>query len=387
MNQTEHVIHPFQPLYRPDSEILILGSLPSLKSREQMFFYGHPRNRFWPLLALLFDEPVPETVEEKRALALRHHIALWDTVFSCDITGSSDSSIRNVVPTDLRPVLAQSRIRKIFCNGSSSASFFRKYHAPLLGRDAVPLPSTSPANAAWTMECLYEAWRCVPEACMPRPYYQAYEDRYRTVHALGLQWSGTEPTPIVADVLSRYCPDPKAHILEIGCGEGRDAAVLLEQGRNLRATDASPEAVAYCRQRMPLHTERFSVLDCLRDVHEETYDLIYSVAVLHMLVSDDDRRGFYRFLAEHLKENGIALICCMGDGTTAMRSDISQAFELQERDHPAGRLRVAATSCRMVPFPEFRKELVEAGLRILEDGITSSPPDFDRLMYAVVCPG
>lgn len=158
-----HIVHPFGPLYDTRSEILILGSLPSVKSREQNFFYGHPQNRFWPLLAALFGENPPASVEEKRALALRRHVALWDTIGSCDIIGSSDSSIRNVVPTDLRPILAGSRIRRVFCNGAASGRYYRQYQAPLLGMEAEILPSTSPANAAWSMERLIAAWRVILE--------------------------------------------------------------------------------------------------------------------------------------------------------------------------------------------------------------------------------
>ena len=161
MKEYTHIVHPFGPLYDAHSEILILGSLPSVKSREQNFFYGHPQNRFWPLLALLFGERAPETVEEKKALALRHHVALWDTIYSCDIVGSSDSSIRSVVPTDLRPILAGSGVRRIFCNGRTSGQYYHKYQEKTLGMNAVVLPSTSPANAAWTMERLAEAWRVI----------------------------------------------------------------------------------------------------------------------------------------------------------------------------------------------------------------------------------
>lgn len=156
-------VHPFGPLYDENSEILILGSFPSRKSREQMFFYGHPQNRFWPLLAALFGEQTQMTVEEKRALALRHHIAIWDVAASCEIEGSGDSTIKNVVPTDLRPVLAQSRIKRIFCNGGTSAAIYRKYHEPVLGIKAETLPSTSPANAAWTMDRLISKWKIIAE--------------------------------------------------------------------------------------------------------------------------------------------------------------------------------------------------------------------------------
>ncbi len=154
----EHIVHPFPPLFDENSEILILGSLPSVKSREQMFFYGHPQNRFWPLIAMLLDEPAPRSTEEKKQLVLKHHIALWDTIFSCDIIGSGDSSIRNVVPTDLKPIVRGSKIKRIFCNGQTSWKYYHRFQEKELGIEAAALPSTSPANAAWTMDRLADAW-------------------------------------------------------------------------------------------------------------------------------------------------------------------------------------------------------------------------------------
>ena len=156
-----HVVHAFPPLFDSSCRILILGSVPSPKSRETGFYYGHPRNRFWKVLAAVFSDSVPDTVEEKKAFLLSHHVALYDTVYSCDIYGSSDSSIRNVVPADLSAILRNSRIERIFCNGRASGSFFEKYQEPLLGIKAVTLPSTSPANASWTLEKLIEAWKAI----------------------------------------------------------------------------------------------------------------------------------------------------------------------------------------------------------------------------------
>ena len=152
-------IHPFRPLYDAQSRVLILGSFPSIKSREQMFFYGHPQNRFWRVLPALFGEAVPSSVEEKKALILRRHLALWDTVASCEITGSSDASIKNVVANDLRPILSGAEIRAIFCNGGTSLKWYNKLLRDELGREAGVLPSTSPANAQWTLERLTETWK------------------------------------------------------------------------------------------------------------------------------------------------------------------------------------------------------------------------------------
>ena len=157
-NKYEHIIHPFPPLYDEHSEILILGSLPSVKSREQMFFYGHPQNRFWKVLSAVLGETLPTTIEEKKQMLLRNHIALWDTIYGCDIIGSSDSSIRNVVPTDLNRILAESAVSRIYCNGKTSGKYFEKYQQKILGMEAQVLPSTSPANAAYSVEKLISVW-------------------------------------------------------------------------------------------------------------------------------------------------------------------------------------------------------------------------------------
>ena len=115
---SERILHPFPPLFDSESRTLILGSFPSVKSREAMFFYGHPQNRFWRLTALLCHEDTPQTIEEKSSLILRHHLALWDSIQSCTITGSSDSSVRDVVPNDLRVIFDNSKTERVFCNGA-----------------------------------------------------------------------------------------------------------------------------------------------------------------------------------------------------------------------------------------------------------------------------
>ena len=154
----EHITHSFEPIYNEDSEILILGTLPSVKSRENNFYYGHKQNRFWKLLAKLCEEETPQTVEEKTAMLLRHHIAIWDVIQSCDIKGSSDSSIKNVTPTDLKQILDHCQIRQIYANGNKAGALYKKYQQPLTERDILVLPSTSPANAAWSLDRLYEKW-------------------------------------------------------------------------------------------------------------------------------------------------------------------------------------------------------------------------------------
>ena len=155
--------HGFGPVYDENSRILILGSFPSAKSREKGFYYGHPRNRFWPLLASLTGETLPETIEEKRAMLLRNRIALWDSIESCEITGSSDSSIRNVTPVNIGIVTDTCSIRSVLCNGATSFKLYNRYLRPVTGIEAVRLPSTSPANAQWNLERLIEAWCIISE--------------------------------------------------------------------------------------------------------------------------------------------------------------------------------------------------------------------------------
>jgi hypoxanthine-DNA glycosylase len=154
-----NIEHPFPPLYDGDSTILILGSFPSVRSREQKFFYGHPQNRSWKVIAAVFDENIPTTIPEKRDLLIGNHIALWDVIRSCDIKGSSDASISNVVPNDLSPILNAAPIQKIIVNGKTAEKYYRKYTQPIIGTEALCLPSTSPANAAWSLDRLVREWR------------------------------------------------------------------------------------------------------------------------------------------------------------------------------------------------------------------------------------
>ena len=154
-----HVTHEFAPLYDADCEILILGSIPSPKSRAQAFYYGHPQNRFWRVMAAVLGEPVPETVGEKTQMMLSHHIALWDALEECDICGASDSSIRNPVPTDIPGILKKTKIRRIYATGATAYRYYQKFNFPRTGIEAVKLPSTSPANAACPPEKLIEAYR------------------------------------------------------------------------------------------------------------------------------------------------------------------------------------------------------------------------------------
>lgn len=155
------IIHGLQPIYDRDSKILILGSFPSVKSREEGFYYGHPQNRFWRVVAGVLGQDTPRTAEEKRKFLLDHRIALWDVIASCEIVGSSDQSIRNAIPNDLTPILNSADIRRIFVNGRKAEELFRKLIAPQIGRTAHYLPSTSPANAAMKLEQLIQAWSVI----------------------------------------------------------------------------------------------------------------------------------------------------------------------------------------------------------------------------------
>lgn len=217
-----------------------------------------------------------------------------------------------------------------------------------------------------------------------RKYYTAYDERYKTAHEKGVSWGSMQSTPIVLDMIKKYNFQSEQIILEIGCGEGRDSKTVLENGYNLIATDISHEAIEYCKKAMPNYERSFRLLDCLSNDLKEQFDFIYSVAVIHMLVLDEDRNGFYHFIRNHLKQEGIALICTMGDGSFEMQSDISKAFEIQEREHESGKMMVAGTSCRIVSFSTFEDEIQRNQLKILEKGITSALPDFNSLMYAVV---
>lgn len=157
----EHIFHPISPVWDENSKVLILGSFPSVKSRENGFFYGHKQNRFWKVLAAVFDCNVPETIAEKKRLLLQNGVALWDVIASCDITGSADSSIKNAKPNDILPIIMKSKITAVFVNGNTAAKLYEKYLFPKTKIKAIVLPSTSPANARFTLEMLTEKWSII----------------------------------------------------------------------------------------------------------------------------------------------------------------------------------------------------------------------------------
>lgn len=161
MTQYEHVRHTFEPVYDKNSKILILGSLPSVKSREQGFYYGHPQNRFWKVLAGLLEWEEPTSIEEKKRMLLNNRIAIWDVLESCDIIGSSDSSIKNPMPADIPGLLERTNITKVYVNGATAGKYYKKYILPVTGIEAVVLQSTSPLNCRYTMEKLTENWSII----------------------------------------------------------------------------------------------------------------------------------------------------------------------------------------------------------------------------------
>jgi len=221
---------------------------------------------------------------------------------------------------------------------------------------------------------------------MERKYYEAYEDRYKQIHNLGLQWFDSTPSDIVIETIKKYAIFKEDFMLELGCGEGRDAALLLSSGFDLLATDISSEAIHHCRKNFPQYADKFQVLDCISGILNQKFKFIYAVAVIHMLVEDSDREAFYKFISTHLSDNGIALICSMGNGKAEYKTDMCRAFELQPRIHEKSGLevQVANTSCRIVTFDTFHQEIRRASLSVIDSGLTSVSPDFPCMMYAVV---
>ncbi|WP_294464532.1 DNA-deoxyinosine glycosylase [uncultured Anaerofustis sp.] len=154
--------HNIKPVYDKNSKILILGSFPSVKSRETQFFYGHPQNRFWKVISSITNTKLPGTIEDKRKMLINNNIAVWDVIASCDIEGSSDSSIKNVIPNDLSAILKETNIKTIFLNGGTAYNLFKKYNKDL-NMNIIKLPSTSPANARYSLEMLINDWNIIQD--------------------------------------------------------------------------------------------------------------------------------------------------------------------------------------------------------------------------------
>ena len=158
----ERIVHPFEPVVTPNSRILILGTLPSPKSREQGFYYGHPQNRFWRILMDLFNEPMKDTISEKLEFLRTHHIAIWDVFSSCDIKGADDSSIKNAMPNDLDRIFNIADINAVFTNGQKASTAYKRFFSEKYPVLWICLPSTSPANCrSWTYDTLKEAWQVI----------------------------------------------------------------------------------------------------------------------------------------------------------------------------------------------------------------------------------
>ena len=159
MAKADSVTHTFEPIFSNESKVLILGTFPSVKSREQQFYYGHPQNRFWRMLAAVYAEDAPESIAEKTSLLLRHHLALWDVIANCEIDGSADASVREAVPVDIVRITDRAHITRVLCNGKLAGTLYARHLQPIMGIPALVLPSTSPANAIWTLPKLTDAWR------------------------------------------------------------------------------------------------------------------------------------------------------------------------------------------------------------------------------------
>jgi len=219
-----------------------------------------------------------------------------------------------------------------------------------------------------------------------RKYYEAYDERYKQIHSMNLEWEANVHSPIIDEIIVKLKLNHQSKILELGCGEGRDATYLMQQGYDVLASDISPEAISFCKKKVPKYADRFMVLNACEDSLDETYDLIYSIAVLHMLVLEKDRNKFLTFVREHLNEEGYGLLLSMGDGEREQASDITSAFDKQERVHieTGTKVCIASTSCKIVSFTTLERELEGNGLSIVEKGITSIEPGFPVIMYALV---
>lgn len=216
-----------------------------------------------------------------------------------------------------------------------------------------------------------------------KKYYEAYEERYKTIHQMGLEWAEKDPSPIVSMVIEKYSLSKNTKILEIGCGEGRDSIYLYNKGYNVYGSDISKEAVKHCI--IKSGSNNFFQLDAINGVLHEKYDYIFAISVVHMLVIDEDRNKFLRFIKEHLNKDGYALICTMGDGTQEYETDVNHAFDTVERIHESSNqsVAVAATSCRIVNWNTFEMELSGANFNILDRGVSLDIPGFGPIMYAI----
>ncbi len=212
-------------------------------------------------------------------------------------------------------------------------------------------------------------------------YYEAYDQRYKILHQNNKQCFSNTPTPILLDILQHYHISKQSHILELGCGEGRDAFYLLKNNYNLLATDISKEAIHFCQNKG--YSDSFKQLNCLNESLPIQFDFIYAIALLHMFVRQEDRNQFYQFISHHLKDTGYALICSMGDGIKEYESNINQAFQMVKKDYEGETMIVPHTSCKIVSIETLRQELVPY-FDIIKIATSSIPNEFSHILYAVI---
>ena len=221
-----------------------------------------------------------------------------------------------------------------------------------------------------------------------RKYYQAYEERYKQVHqSQNKSWAGDRPSLSIENLLKKYGATSNSSILEIGCGEGQNAIYLMQQNFNVEASDISAEAIRWCKGKAKLagvDESKFFVMDILDNNLNKKYDFIFSVAVLHMLVEDEDRQKFLKFVRDHLSQEGKAFVIVMGDGKMTRKTDPSKAFELADRPFEDKMIKVATTSCRMVTWEQYLQEFKMAGLNIIDHYLDRTISGFEVSMVAVV---
>lgn len=218
-----------------------------------------------------------------------------------------------------------------------------------------------------------------------KPYYEAYDLRYKIMHEHEIEWEEHDPSPIVEEMIQRYGMHKGSSILEIGCGEGRDAGYLLTKGYDVKASDVSLEAIMYCKKKYDQYQDHFMQLDVVTSQHDIQYDFIYANAVIHMLVLDEHRHAFYQFIKNHLKEDGIALVCSMGNGEMEVCGDIHQVNQMIEKKHPVTgeSIQVNQLPARVVSMNTFLSEIHQNSLEVLESG-TTVMPGFPICIYAVM---
>jgi len=220
-------------------------------------------------------------------------------------------------------------------------------------------------------------------------YYKAYDERYKKVHENNLSWSSDKNSEIVEKIINKYNISKNMSILELGCGEGRDARYLLNKGYNVLATDVSEEAIKYCKEKDQPHSKQYATLDILNNNLKDKFDFIYSIACIHMLVLDEDRNDFYKFIYNHLNDDGYALIVSMGDGKKEYKSNVLNAYKEVKRVHgeTSKEMYLPQTSCRIISMNSFILESTKNNLKIISSGITSIVPEFKEAIYILIKKG